>query len=105
MDFDPESLAKSPFVIGGLGAVVGALNFAAPGATRVEKAINAVSGLLTAGYLTPPLCAYLRMTSPEYVGGASFVLGVLSMSLVDAAVRTVRDTRWGDIAASWFTRR
>jgi hypothetical protein len=105
MDFDPESIAKSPFVVGGAGAFIAAWKFAAPGTGAIEKGLNTISGALAAGFLSPPLCTYLKMTTPEYIGGAAFVTGVLSMSIVAAVIGAIRDIKWADIASSWFTRR
>lgn len=104
MDFDPESIAKSPFTIGALGALVTAAKFT-PGASWWERAINVVAGSLAAGFATPALTEYLRMTSQAYMSGAAFCVGLLSMSLVAAIFQAVRDTKWAEILTGWLARR
>lgn len=104
MDFDPEHIAKSPFTIGAAGALVTAAKFT-PGASWLERAVNVVAGSLAAGFITPALTEYLRMTSAAYIGGAAFFVGLLGMSLVAAFFQTVRDVHWAEIVASWISRR
>jgi hypothetical protein len=104
MDLDPESIAKSPFTIGALGALVTAVKFT-PGSNWPERIFNIVAGAMAAGFLTPMLTEYLRMTSPAYMGGAAFVCGLLSMSLAAALLQALRDLRLADIVSGWLTRR
>lgn len=104
MDFDPERIASSPFVPGALGALVTALKFT-PGATWPERVVNVVAGSLVAGYVAPPLLEYLRVASPSAMGGAAFMLGLLSMSIVAAVLSAVRETKWAEIVTSWLARK
>lgn len=104
MDFDPEHIAKSPFTIGAAGALVTAAKFT-PGASWWERGVNVVAGSLAAGFITPALTEYLRMTSSAYIGGAAFFVGLLGMSLVAAFFQAVRDVPWAEIVASWISRR
>lgn len=104
MDFDPESIAKSPFTIGAAGALVTAAKFT-PGASWWERGVNVLAGSLAAGFITPALTEYLRMTSPAYIGGAAFFVGLLGMSLVAAFFQMVRDVQWAQIVSSWIARR
>lgn len=103
MDFDPERIASSPFVPGALGALVTALKFT-PGASWPERAVNVVAGSLVAGYVAPPLLEYFKVTSPSATGGASFMLGLLSMSIVAAVLSAVRETKWAEIVTGWLAR-
>lgn len=104
MDFDPERIASSPFVPGALGALVTALKFT-PGASWLERSVNVVAGSLVAGYVAPPLLEYFKVTSPSATGGASFMLGLLSMSVVAAILSAVRETKWADIVTGWLARK
>lgn len=104
MDFDPERFARSPFVVGAIGALITALRFT-PGAGWKERALNVVSGSLAAGFITPALTEWLRMTSPAYVSGAAFLLGLLGMSLAAALLDGIKNTRIGEAVTSWITRR
>ena len=51
MDFDPERIARSPFLIGGLGALVALRG--APGETWPTRVFNVISGALFAGFVGP----------------------------------------------------
>lgn len=104
MDLNPEAIAKSPFTIGALGALVTAAKFT-PGASWWERGINVVGGSLAAGFVTPALTEYLKMTSHAYIGGASFFVGLLGMSLVAAFFQMVRDVQWAQIVSGWIARR
>jgi hypothetical protein len=109
MDIDLQDIKKfiwnNPIVAGAAGSCIAAVKFAAPGTGAFEKGVNFVSGALAAGYLSPPLCAYLKMTTPEYTLGAAFVLGFLSMSIAAAILGGIRETPWGAILTGWFSRR
>lgn len=104
MDFDPDRIARSPFTVGALGSLVTALKFT-PGATWVERIINVVAGSLIAGFTTPPLVEWLRMTSAGYVNGAAFVVGLLGMSLAAALMDWLKSGKLGEAISSWTTRR
>ncbi len=104
MDFDPERFARSPFTVGAVGALITALKFT-PGAGWKERALNVVSGSLAAGFVTPALTEWLKMTSPAYVSGAAFLLGLLGMSLAAAALEGIKNTKLADIFTSWTMRR
>lgn len=91
-----------PFLAGAVGSTVAAVKFA-PGASLTERAINAAAGCAAAGYLAPALAAWLR--KPEYVGGAAFLLGLVSMSLAAAALDAIKQTQWAAILTGWLSRK
>lgn len=103
MDFNPERIASSPFVPGALGALVTALKFT-PGASWLERGINVVAGSLVAGYCAPFLLDYFKVTAPSALGGVSFLLGLLSMSIVAAVLSAVQQTKWAEIVTGWLAR-
>ncbi len=104
MDIDPERIARSPFTIGAIGALVTALKFT-PGATWKEKVVNTLAGMLIAGFTTPVLIEWLHMTSTGYANGAAFVVGLLGMSLVAAAIDWLKSGKLGETISSWTVRR
>ena len=103
MDFDPDRVARSPFTIGAIGALITAARFT-PGASWLERGFNAVAGAVIAGFLTPALTEWLEMTRDAYVNGAAFVIGLLGMSVVAALIQGARDLKLAEIVASWFGR-
>lgn len=102
VDFDIDR--ARPFLIGAIGALITALKFT-PGATWIERAVNVVAGSLIAGFTTPALIEWLHMTSSGYTNGAAFVVGLLGMSLVAAALDWLKSGKLGEILSSWGTRR
>jgi hypothetical protein len=104
MDFDFDRIARSDFMTGALGAAVTALKFT-PGATWLERAGNVLAGALASGYGTPALVKGLAITGDEYRGALAFVLGLLAMSLLAAMQDAVKRTPWGQILASWLSKK
>lgn len=106
MEVQISSLGKyldSPFVIGAAGAFVAAIKFI-PGTTLAEKAVNILCGTLISGYLAEPLTSIFGMEKKVYLGGASFLLGVLGMAVLAALFQAVRETGLASIIRSWLVR-
>lgn len=103
MDLDPERIARSPFVVGALGALVTAVKFT-PGASWIERSFNVVAGSLAAGYVAPALIAWLSLRDEPYASGAAFVVGLLGMSVASAVVQAIRETPFGVILSGWLSR-
>jgi hypothetical protein len=102
MDIDPERIARSPFVIGALGALIAQLK-SLPGATWLDRGVNVAAGSATAGFLTPALVQWVRNApSPDYVNAAAFVVGLLGMSLIAAILSWLRSDKPGEIISSWI---
>lgn len=104
MDLDPERIARSPFVIGAVGALITAVKFT-PGASWAERAFNVAAGSAAAGFVTPALVEWLGMRSPAYASGAAFVCGLVGMSLAAAVLQGTRETPLGAIVLGWLARK
>lgn len=104
MDLDPERIARSPFTIGAVGALITAVRFT-PGASWAERIFNVVAGSAVAGFVTPALIEWLGMRSPAYASGAAFVCGLLGMSLAAAVLQGIKDTPLGAIVVGWLARK
>jgi len=105
MDFDPERIARSPFAIGAVGALITALKFT-PGASWLERSVNVLAGAASAGFVSPPLVEWLHHNPPEgYISGAAFVVGLVGMSLVAAAMEWLKSGKLGEVISSWTVRR
>lgn len=104
MDFDPERIARSPFTIGAIGALITAVKFT-PGASWGERGFNVLAGSAAAGFITPALVEWLNMKSPAYASGAAFLFGLVSMSLAAALLQAIKDTPFGQILTGWLTRK
>lgn len=104
MDLDPDRIARSPFIVGGLGALITAVKFT-PGASWWERAFNVIAGSIAAGFVTPALVEWLNMDSPAYASGAAFMLGLVGMSLAAALMQAIKETPFGAILTGWLSRR
>lgn len=103
MDFDPERLARSPFAIGAIGALITAVKFT-PGASWLERSFNVIAGAAAAGYISPALVEWIGMSSPSYLSGAAFLVGMVGMSLASAMLQAIKETPFGAILVSWLSR-
>lgn len=103
MDFDPDRLARSPFLVGAIGALITAVKFT-PGACWAERGFNVIAGAAAAGYISPALVDWLGMNSPSYLSGAAFLVGMVGMSLASAMLQAIKETPFGAILASWLSR-
>jgi hypothetical protein len=103
IDLEPSS-ASRPFIVGAIGALITAVKFT-PGASWPERLVNVCAGSAAAGFITPALTEWLHMTSAAQQNGAAFLFGLVGMSLAAAALQAIKDTAWGQIVASWLTRR
>lgn len=104
MDFDPDNIVRSPFVVGAVGALITAVKFT-PGASWGERAFNVLAGSAAAGFITPALIEWLNMKSPAYASGAAFLFGLVGMSLAAALLQGIKDTPLGQILTGWLSRK
>lgn len=93
MNLDPQDAfqaARSPFIVGLLGGLVALRSV--PGATWTERAFNAGSASLMAGFFSPALSEYFSLNSPAMQSAAAFAVGLFGLnavSLVVAYLKTV----------------
>lgn len=104
MELDPDHIARSPFTVGAIGALITAVKFT-PGASWAERGFNIIAGSAAAGFITPALVEWLHMTSPAYSSGAAFLFGLVGMSLAAAILQAIKDTPLGQIVTGWLSRR
>jgi hypothetical protein len=103
MEIDPDRVLRSPWIAGGLGALVG-LAFA-PGATWRERAFNVLCGGLCAGYITPALTEWLRIEPAGMKAFAAFAVGMFGLSVAAEAARWIKAGGVGQLIAAWFNRK
>ena len=82
------SLISSPFVPAGLRL--------ASIATFAARAINAIGGFSSAIFGTQLLAWFLKLETIGAIAGLSFLVGILSMAVLDAIVRGLAETRVGE---------
>jgi hypothetical protein len=80
MDINPEAIAKSPFFIGVLGAIVGMRGV--PGASLMDRAINVASGALLAGFTSPFIANYFGLQGEGALSFSAFVVGLFGLNFV-----------------------
>ena len=85
---DIDSLARSPWVAGALGAVVSLKSI--PGVTWFERIFNVLCGALIAGYASPAVAEFYSLHSPQMLGATAFGCGIFGLNLVSAIVETIR---------------
>ena len=88
MDVNPETVVKSPFFVGLLGAIVALRG--TPGASVKERVFNLFSGTLLAGYLSPAIVEYFNLASPDMQAATAFVVGLFGLNLTAAIVEHIR---------------
>lgn len=95
MDLNPQQAAeaagvaaKSPFLVGLLGAVVSLRG--APGITWKERAFNVGSGTMLAGFLSPALTEYFSLTTPAMQSAAAFVVGLFGLNMTAAVAQWIK---------------
>lgn len=102
MDIDPERIAKSPFLIGALGAVVAMRS--APGESWQSRLFNVLSGALLAGFGAPAMAEYFSLSSPAMHGAMSFAVGLFGMNFVSAAGVWIKQLQIADVLP-WVRRK
>lgn len=94
MDIDPERIARSPFLIGALGALA---MRGAPGETWPTRAFNVLCGGLIAGFVSPGVAEWFSLTSPAMLGAMAFASGLFGMNFVAAAVALIKQLQLSDV--------
>lgn len=102
MDIDPERVARSPFLIGALGALVAMRG--APGESWPIRVFNVVSGALLAGYVSPAVAEFFALPSPAMQGAMSFAVGLFGMNFVATAVTWIKQLQLADVLP-WVRRK
>lgn len=95
MDLNPESIAKSPFFIGALGALVGLRGV--PGSSWGERAINAASGALLSGFTSPFIANYFGLHGDGALSFAAFVVGLFGLNFVAAFQTWLKGADFADL--------
>ena len=93
----------TPVLAGVLGSVVG-LRWS-PGITWPERLTNVGIGLGCAIFLTPGAAEWAGITSPKALAALSFAAGMFGLSLSAALADGIRQTKFGDVIASWLIRK
>lgn len=103
MDIDPERIARSPFLIGALGALVALKG--APGETWQARLFNVFAGSLLAGFAGPALAEYFALPSASAMNGAmSFAVGLFGMNFVATAGAWIKQLQLSDVLP-WLRRK
>lgn len=95
MDIDPEKLVQSPFFPGFFGAVA-SLKWV-PGATGLEKFINAMIAWSMAGFLSPAIAQYFGMSSKEMQAATAFATGFFGLNLAAVGFRWLASLQLSDL--------
>ena len=99
---DAAALVQGHIVAGLVGAIVG-LRWA-PGLTWWERCLNVAAGFSCAAYITPLAAHAFALVAPSVQSGLGFLLGMLGLSLCNAAVTGIRDLQAAEIMRSWLSR-
>lgn len=102
MDLDPERIARSPFLIGALGALVALKG--APGDTWPMRIFNVFSGALLAGFGAPAIAEFFSLTTPAMQGAMSFAVGLFGMNFVAASGVWIKQLQLSDVLP-WVRRK
>ena len=94
-DIDPGAVAKSPFFVGLLGAMVALRGV--PGASWKARAFNAVSGSLISGFTSPAIAEFFGLGTPAMESAAAFVVGLLGLNITAAVVGWISEIKLSDV--------
>jgi len=103
MDIDPDKVLRSPWIAGGLGALVGL--HSTPGATWLERAFNVLCGGLCAGYLSPALTEWLHIEPAGIQAFTAFAVGMFGLSVASEVSRWIKAGGLWQLAAAWWNRK
>ena len=93
MDVPPETVLKSPFLPGLLGAIVSLKT--APGANWKERVFNVLCGTLMAGFLTPAITDYFHLAEPSIQSATAFAIGLFGLNVAAALVLAIKAYDFG----------
>lgn len=93
IDIDPHT-AKSPFLIGLLGAVVALRGVV--GMTWTERIANVISGSLMAGFFGPAAAEYFSLDSQAQQSAMAFAIGLFGLNLMAAVLQWIKTLNIGD---------
>lgn len=83
-------VARNPFAIGFVGAVITALRFT-PGAGAGERIGNVIAGAVVAGFAAPAVCEWTDLTRTAYVNLVALTMGLTGVSLAAAVVQAAKN--------------
>jgi len=95
MDVPPETVLKSPFLPGLLGAIVSLRT--APGATWKERVFNVMCGTVMAGFLTPGITDYFHLAEPSMQSAMAFAIGLFGLNIAAAVVLAIKAYDFGSL--------
>lgn len=95
MDIDPEKIIHSPFFPGFFGAVA-SLKWV-PGASFLERLVNSLIAWSMAGFLSPAIAQYFKMSSPEMQGATAFATGFFGLNLAALGFRWLSSLQLSDL--------
>jgi hypothetical protein len=100
---DPNEVISHPAFPGIIGALVG-LKFV-PGKTWFERFYNLTSSCAIVWFGAPAAIEFFSMTTEGMRGLTSFLLGLFGLSLAKAIFSGISETRLGEIATGWLSRK
>lgn len=99
---DADKFASSPFVVGGLGALVALRG--APGDSWPQRFVNVASGALVAGYFSPWFAEWAALNTPAAKAGCAFFFGLFGMNMIAVVTSMIAKLELSDIIP-WFRRK
>lgn len=101
---DIQKIITNPLILGMVGSLVAAVKFA-PGLSFPERIFNIGAGTIAAATIAPALIEWLALNRPVYESLASFICGLLFMSLAGAIIENIKKLPLADIFTSWTKRK
>jgi hypothetical protein len=95
VNINPEVVAKSPFLAGLIGAIIG-LRWV-PGLTWGSKALNLASGCALAGFFAPGISDWYGLETDSVRSALACAIGVFGLNVIAAvqeAIKTADILSW-----------
>lgn len=86
---------QNPFLAGLVGGIVALRGV--PGDTWRERAFNALSAMLIAGYMSPAISEFFGLHSPAMQSACAFAVGLFGLNLTATIVIYIQTVKLSDL--------
>lgn len=99
-----DHLVQSPFIIGFAGALTSMM--AGRKVPLGRKLAMGAAGTMSAGFISPAVCVWLGIETPEYRSAMAFAIGMIGLQVTGGIIRLGEDIKNNPgkyIPKSWKT--
>lgn len=86
-----DYVINSPFVVGAAGAITSVV--AGKKIPWWRRVAMGIAGTMSAGFLSPAICAWIAVDKPEYRSAIAFAVGMLGLQIVAGVIKLGEDIK------------